>query len=73
MAKADSTREGLLSYYHFLGLEPDASPDEVTRAYQAKLAECDPYQYPKDSEERQEAEWMIESINVAFHKIVDQA
>jgi curved DNA-binding protein CbpA len=61
----------LAHYYHFLGLEPDASPDEVTRAYRQKVAECEPFQFPKGSEERQEAEWMIESINVAFQKILN--
>lgn len=70
MADAHYSPERLLSYYHFLGLEPNATPDEVTRAYQRKLAECDPYQFPRDSEERLEAEWMIESINVAFHKLM---
>ncbi len=70
MGRADDTREGLVSYFRFLGLEPDASRDEVTRAYQQKLAECDPYQFPKGSDERQEAEWMVESINAAFQKIL---
>ncbi len=70
MGRIDDTREGLAPYYHFLGLEPDASRDVVTRAHQKKLAELDPYQFPKGSDERREAEWMIESINVAFHKIL---
>lgn len=71
MARADDSREGRVPYYNFLGVEPDASRGEVMRAYKAKLSENDPYRFPKGSNERQEAEWMIESINLALHKILE--
>jgi len=61
--------EGLPLYYDLLGLEPDASPDEVSHAYRELHREGDPEHLRKGSEHRRDAEMRLQSIEVAFGKI----
>ncbi len=66
---AGSPLKGLPLYYDLLGLEPGASPDEVSRAYGELLRECDPEHLPEGSEQRPEAEIRLQSIKIAYRKI----
>lgn len=66
---ADSPPDDLALQYRVLGLEPGASPGEVSRAYAALLKERNPEGLPEGSELRREAEERLQSCRVAFQRI----
>ena len=66
---ADTPLERAVPYYHILGLEPGASPGEVSRAYGERLKQWNPESLPESSELRQEAEKKLQSVQVAFRRI----
>jgi hypothetical protein len=66
---ADLSLDRSALYYQILGLEPGASPGEVSRAYGERLKQWNPEGLPESSELRQEAEKKLQSVQVAFRRI----
>ena len=66
---ADPPLEREALYYRILGLEPGASPGDVSRAYGERLKHWNPQGLPEGSELRQEAEEKLQSVKVAFRRI----
>ncbi len=66
---ADPSLDRSALYYQILGLEPGASPGEVSRAYGERLKQWNPEGLPESSEPRQEAEEKLQSVQVAFRRI----
>ncbi|MEE9577843.1 MAG: J domain-containing protein, partial [Gemmatimonadota bacterium] len=66
---ADPSLDRSALYYQILGLEPGASPGEVSRAYGERLKQWNPEGLPESSELRQEAEKKLQSVQVAFRRI----
>ena len=66
---ADPPLEREALYYRILGLEPGASPGDVSRAYGERLKQWNPQGLPEGSELRQEAEEKLQSVKVAFRRI----
>lgn len=66
---ADPSLDRSALYYQILGLEPGASPGEVSRAYGERLKQWNPEGLPESSELRQEAEEKLQSVQVAFRRI----
>lgn len=66
---ADPSLDRSALYYDILGLEPGASPGEVSRAYGERLKQWNPEGLPEGSELRQKAEEKLQSVQVAFRRI----
>jgi len=57
-----------MNYYELLGVDPKAEPEEIKRAYRAKLKEWHPDIHP---ESREEAEEMTKALNIAYGILSD--
>ncbi len=61
----------LLAHYRLLGLPPNASLDDLERAYQSLMRRADPNRFPEGSEERRRAEEIRRRIQTAYTAIRD--
>ncbi len=60
------------TYYAILGIKPDASQDEIKKAYRAKMSEHHPDHYRnKPKSKQEEAEAMSKKVNEAHEVLMD--
>jgi WD40 repeat protein len=58
-------------YYEVLGLQFNASPEEIKRAYRALAKQWHPDRFPHDPEKREEAEEKFKEITIAYEALKD--
>lgn len=63
--------EALMAYYRMLGLAPQASLEDLERAYESLMKRADPNRFPDGSEERRRAEEIQRRIQQAYTAIRD--